>query len=522
MRGVGSAPPRADGDRQPEEDPMRNRVAAATVAVVMTSLAPLVGGSAALAGTDDGTPGIAVTTPSPPGFTSYGGVRFQAMGADTSGDEYLGVADLGIGADRIESNFADGSFSLNGNPGSRSEGCEGSYNVGPPGVPRSNSVILTWNRSADTLTSTLITSTLSCTMVFGPGFAQELANARGISSAQALALLGDVNALQVVIDDREVGNTIDLTGVSVDRSNVLGPFMGQPGGQRSWLATGYDFDAPNGFTIAGNLRLAGSFGSCDETCRLEIRFGSFAIPSDDEGPITSDVVATPNLVRVGDPITVMAAVDDSTTGGSSVGSAEYTLDDGATWAPVSASDGVFDEVEEEVTVDLTAPSGPGAYDLCVRGSDVIPNVGDPACVTIIVVDPSGGFVTGGGWIASPEGAYTADPGLVGRVHVGFVSKYGEGASVPRGSVELRFRAADLNFHSSVQEWLIVDVAGGTARFTGTGTVNGLGTYGFTIWVTDGRPDAIRIRILEAVTGTIVYDNGIEQAVGGGSLVVHAR
>lgn len=501
---------------------MRNRVAVATVAVVMTSLAPLVGGSVALAGTDDGTPGIAVTTPSPPGFTSYGGVRFQAMGADTSGDEYLGVADLGIGADRIESNFADGSFSLNGNPGSRSEGCEGSYNVGPPGVPRSNSVILTWNRSADTLTSTLITTTLSCTMVFGPGFAQELANARGISSAQALALLGDVNALQVVIDDREVGNTIDLTGVSVDRSNVLGPFMGEPGGQRSWLATGYDFDAPNGFTIAGNLRLAGSFGSCDETCRLEIRFGSFAVPSDDEGPITSDVVATPNLVQVGDPITVTAHVDDSTTGGSSVGSAEYTLDDGATWAPVSASDGVFDEVGEEVTVDLTAPSGPGAYDLCVRGSDVIPNVGDPACVTIIVVDPSGGFVTGGGWIASPEGAYAADPGLVGRVHVGFVSKYGEGASVPRGSVELRFRAADLNFHSNVQEWLIVDGAGGTARFTGTGTVNGLGTYGFTIWVTDGRPDAIRIRILEAVTGTIVYDNGIEQAVGGGSLVVHAR
>jgi len=153
--------------------------------------------------------------------------------------------------------------------------------------------------------------------------------------------------------------------------------------------------------------------------------------------------------------------------------------------------------------------------------DVVPNVGVPACVTFIVVDPSGGFVTGGGWIASPEGAYGADPGLVGRVNVGFVSEYGEGASVPRGSVELRFRAADLNFHSNAQEWLIVDEAGGTARFTGTGTVNGTGTYGFTIWATDGT-DAFRIRIWDEDLGedAVVYDNAVERTIGGGSLVSH--
>jgi len=500
---------------------MRNRAALAAAAVVATSLAPLVGGGAALAGIDDGTPGIVVTTPTPPGFTGYGAVRFKAVGATTQGDEYLGVADLGVGDRRIESNFDNGAFSLNGNAGSRSGDCQGAYNIGALGSPGWNIVILTWNKTADTLTTTFMTPTLDCAMVFGPGFAQELANARGISPSAVQALLGDVNALQVFIDDREAGNTIDFINASVDGPFGIGSFLGTPGGQRSWLATGYDFDAPNGFTVAGTLRLAGAFGSCSETCKLEIQFGTLAAPSDEEGPITTNVVATPNLVRVGDPTTVTAHVDDSTTGGSNIGSAEYTLDDAATWAPMTASDGALDDVGEDVTAGFAAPGVPGVYDLCVRGSDVVPNVGDPACVTFIVVDPSGGFVTGGGWIASPEGAYGADPGLVGRVNVGFVSEYGEGASVPRGSVELRFRAADLNFHSNAQEWLIVDEAGGTARFLGTGTVNGTGTYGFTIWATDGT-DAFRIRIWDEDRGEDagVYDNAVERTIGGGSLVIH--
>src|SRR5207248_3436906 len=33
---------------------------------------------------------------------------------------------------------------------------------------------------------------------------------------------------------------------------------------------------------------------------------------------------------------------------------------------------------------------------------------------VVVYDPSAGFVTGGGWIASPAGAYAADPTLTGK------------------------------------------------------------------------------------------------------------
>jgi hypothetical protein len=44
-------------------------------------------------------------------------------------------------------------------------------------------------------------------------------------------------------------------------------------------------------------------------------------------------------------------------------------------------------------------------------------------VLVVVYDPSGGFVTGGGWIDSPPGAYVPDPTLVGKANFGFNSKY---------------------------------------------------------------------------------------------------
>ena len=46
-----------------------------------------------------------------------------------------------------------------------------------------------------------------------------------------------------------------------------------------------------------------------------------------------------------------------------------------------------------------------------------------------------------------------------------------------------------------------------------------------IWATDGDPDTFRIRIWwEGEDGVEydVYDNGVEQAIGGGSIVVHAK
>ena len=60
-------------------------------------------------------------------------------------------------------------------------------------------------------------------------------------------------------------------------------------------------------------------------------------------------------------------------------------------------------------------------------------------------DPSGGFVTGGGWIDSPPGAYRAAPSLVGRANFGLVAKYKEGSDAPDGTTEFQFHTASFNF-----------------------------------------------------------------------------
>lgn len=132
-----------------------------------------------------------------------------------------------------------------------------------------------------------------------------------------------------------------------------------------------------------------------------------ALP-DTTPPIVSNVLADPNPAAVGSQVTLTATIDDTNTGGSNIASAEYSLD-GEGWTAMAADDGAFDSVSEDVTVTFTAPTTVGIYRLCVRGTDEHDNTGDPQCVMLVVYDPEGGFVTGGGWIDSPPGAYYPGP-----------------------------------------------------------------------------------------------------------------
>ena len=109
-----------------------------------------------------------------------------------------------------------------------------------------------------------------------------------------------------------------------------------------------------------------------------------------------------------------------------------------------------------------------------------------------------------------------DSCLSGKANFGFVSKYQKGATVPTGNTEFQFHAAGLNFHSSSYEWLVV--AGNKAQFKGEGTINGEGSYMFMISADDDNPDTFRIQIWDA--NGIVYDNGAQQSLGGGSIKVH--
>jgi hypothetical protein len=152
--------------------------------------------------------------------------------------------------------------------------------------------------------------------------------------------------------------------------------------------------------------------------------------------------------------------------------------------------------------------------------------------TIVIYDPEGGFVTGGGWVNSPSESYRPDPALTGKATFGFVSKYKKGATTPTGQTEFQFKVADLNFHSTTYQWLVV--AGARAQYKGTGTINGEGEYGFLLTAIDGAlpggggEDKFRIKIWDKATDTLVYDNqyGADDdsepstPLGGGSIVIH--
>jgi hypothetical protein len=137
------------------------------------------------------------------------------------------------------------------------------------------------------------------------------------------------------------------------------------------------------------------------------------------------------------------------------------------------------------------------------------------------VIPGTGFVTGGGWIYSNPGMYRPDPTLEGKVNFGFVAKYKKGQQIPTGNTEFNFHVADLNFHSSSYDWLIV--AGDHAKYKGSGTINGEGDYGFMLMCIDGahgNPDTFRMKIWDKTTGDMIYDNNGDTILGGGEIVIH--
>ena len=171
-------------------------------------------------------------------------------------------------------------------------------------------------------------------------------------------------------------------------------------------------------------------------------------------------------------------------------------------------------------------SEPNIYDVCLTVNDGALD-SDPVCTIAVVYDPSGGFVTGGGWIDSPAGAYTADETLTGKASFGFVAKYKKGANVPDGNTSFAFELAGLDFNSDSYEWLVVNGGGTNAQFKGSGTINdGLdpngNPYKFMLWAGDGSPDTFRIKIWSEDNGveSVVYDNGSYQPIGGGSIKVH--
>jgi hypothetical protein len=233
-----------------------------------------------------------------------------------------------------------------------------------------------------------------------------------------------------------------------------------------------------------------------------------------------------SLYRVGEPVTFTGTFTDP--GAADTHTASWSFDG-------AAQPGAVTEAGGSGSVSLvTSFAAAGVYAVELTVTDDDGGAGTATTVDglpafVVVYDPSAGFVTGGGWIMSPPGAYAPDPAATGKATFGFVARYKPGAHVPSGNTEFHFKAARFDFKATSYEWLVV--AGSKAQYRGAGTVNGEPGYGFVLTAYDDDPDRLRLKVWDAAHA-VVYDNrqgasddldaADPQAIGGGSIVVHRR
>ena len=280
-------------------------------------------------------------------------------------------------------------------------------------------------------------------------------------------------------------------------------------------------DGPNTHTIVVSVTDSGGLTATDQT----------TVDVLNVAPSVGDITAPTEPVQVG--MEISASADFTDPGAADTHMAEWD------WG---------DEAVEPGTVTQAAGSGsvadshtytvPGVYTITLTLTDSDEGQGQSIFQFVVVYDPDGGFVTGGGWIDSPEGACQLTDECqneTGKANFGFVSKYKKGASVPTGETEFQFQSGDLDFHSSSYEWLVI--AGARAQYKGDGAINGLGNFGFILTAIDQKltpstnVDLFRIKIWDKDSGdNVVYDNQLGDLddadatteLGGGNIVVHKK
>lgn len=169
-------------------------------------------------------------------------------------------------------------------------------------------------------------------------------------------------------------------------------------------------------------------------------------------------------------------------------------------------------------------SAAGVYTVSVTVTDKDNGSATKEYQYVVIYDPTGGYVTGGGTITSPLGAEPASSTATGKATFGFSAKYNSGTT-PTGNTKFIFPKGGFDFASTAYDWLVV--SGATVYLEGHGTINGAGNYTFLLSAIDGSPDNFRIKITD-LSGTTIYDNQIgtdgitppTQAIDSGQITVH--
>ncbi|GAA2878399.1 hypothetical protein Acy02nite_15840 [Actinoplanes cyaneus] len=126
---------------------------------------------------------------------------------------------------------------------------------------------------------------------------------------------------------------------------------------------------------------------------------------------------------------------------------------------------------------------------------------DDGTATTVTVPRVVTYVAGGGQAAG-SGTLTAPAGCLDGIRAGGTVEFAFNAGSPGGSTWLRFATGDLDFRSTSQTAPLI--LGNTATYSGSGTVNGGGSYRFLVTAIDGT-DRLAVRIWDARTGRTVFN-----------------
>lgn len=189
---------------------------------------------------------------------------------------------------------------------------------------------------------------------------------------------GETVTATAVVDDSTTGN-----------SNIMSAEYQLDGG--AWLpmnAQDGTFDSPTENVTADFAApvLQGGYQLCVRGTDAEDNTNAgvcITLTVDDQGPLSLSVAVLPTKAGGGVNIDLTATIDDSTTGGANIKSAEYQLD-GGSWLAMSALDGSFDSAMEDVTVSFLSPGSSGVKNVCVRATDVLDNLGAASCTSLTV------------------------------------------------------------------------------------------------------------------------------------------
>jgi predicted extracellular nuclease len=229
-------------------------------------------------------------------------------------------------------------------------------------------------------------------------------------------------------------------------------------------------------------------------------------------PELDEITVTPNPVALGTAVNASVSFTDPDK--LDTHTASWHWGDGITSA------GIVTEAAGSGTITGSHTyAAQGVYTVTVTVDDGYGNTDSATFEFVVVYDPNGPFVTGGGWFTSQAGTFKPVPAASGRTYIGFVSRYLPGSITPSGSVRLAFHPAGLDFRSTALQWMVVTGSPATARIKGAGTVSGEAGYTFQLTATDDRrSDRVSFTIWDPLGG-LFYQVG-ERPLTKGSVIIH--